>query len=598
MLYFLIKVIHDIRFNPWYNQLMGGIEMFKEFMKYYRLNQRLFLIDMFFSIAIIVFQILIPIGTRLMINDYIPNQDLQGIVQMTIVLIIVTFMFSISNYVRTYYGHVLGANIEKTMRIKLFSHFQKLEFAFFDQYKTGQILSRITSDMNYISEFAHHGAEEVCSTVVIVVIGIFYLGSINLSLMLFFYILIVIHFSILYVNRKKLTENMQQVRHELGEVNAQTESSIASMRLTRAFNNEELEIEKFIASNESYRDSWKKAYKSLGETFAVNNFFVQIQTVLLMGIGAVGIYKNVITFGDLIAFLLFFQILISSISRIMNMLEAFEQGITSFNRYQEIMEIEPKIKESSKPIKLENINGEIEFKQVEFGYNEQTVLNELTFTVPSGKMVALVGPSGVGKSTALQLIPRFYETISGKITIDGIDIKNVSFSDLRNNIGYVQQDVVLFYGTIRDNILYGKPDASEVELQEAVKQAKLSEFIDSLPEGLDTQVGEKGIILSGGQKQRISIARIFLKNPPILLLDEATSALDTLTERYIQEQIDELAKNRTVIVVAHRLSTVRRADNIIVLEKNGIAESGTHQQLMDQKGVYFNLNQSETSELH
>ncbi len=572
--------------------------MFKEFMKYYRLNHRLFLIDMFFSIAIIVFQILIPIGTRLMINDYIPNQDLQGIIQMTIILIIVTFMFSISNYVRTYYGHVLGANIEKTMRIKLFSHFQKLEFAFFDQYKTGQILSRITSDMNYISEFAHHGAEEVCSTVIIIVIGIFYLGSINLSLMLFFYLLIIIHFTILYVNRKKLTENMLQVRHELGEVNAQTESSIASIRLTRAFNNEDLEIEKFITSNESYRESWKKAYKSLGETFAVNNFFVQIQTVLLMGIGAIGIYNNVITFGDLIAFLLFFQILISSISKVMHMLEAFEQGITSFNRYQEIMEIEPKIKESSKPIKLENINGHIEFEQVEFGYNEQTVLNKLSLVVPSGKMVALVGPSGVGKSTALQLIPRFYETISGKITIDGIDIKDISFSDLRNNIGYVQQDVVLFYGTIRDNILYGKPNATEAELKEAVKQAKLSEFIDSLPAGLDTQVGEKGIILSGGQKQRISIARIFLKNPPILLLDEATSALDTLTERYIQEQIDELAKNRTVIVVAHRLSTVRRADNIIVLDKNGIAESGTHQQLMDQKGVYFNLNQSEQSELH
>lgn len=572
--------------------------MFKEFMKYYRLNHRLFLIDMFFSIAIIVFQILIPIGTRLMINDYIPNQDLQGIIQMTIILIIVTFMFSISNYVRTYYGHVLGANIEKTMRIKLFSHFQKLEFAFFDQYKTGQILSRITSDMNYISEFAHHGAEEVCSTVIIIVIGIFYLGSINLSLMLFFYLLIIIHFTILYVNRKKLTENMLQVRHELGEVNAQTESSIASIRLTRAFNNENLEIEKFIDSNESYRESWKKAYKSLGETFAVNNFFVQIQTVLLMGIGAIGIYNNVITFGDLIAFLLFFQILISSISKVMHMLEAFEQGITSFNRYQEIMEIEPKIKESSKPIKLENINGHIEFEQVEFGYNEQTVLNKLSLVVPSGKMVALVGPSGVGKSTALQLIPRFYETISGKITIDGIDIKDISFSDLRNNIGYVQQDVVLFYGTIRDNILYGKPNATEAELKEAVKQAKLSEFIDSLPAGLDTQVGEKGIILSGGQKQRISIARIFLKNPPILLLDEATSALDTLTERYIQEQIDELAKNRTVIVVAHRLSTVRRADNIIVLDKDGIAESGTHQQLMDQKGVYFNLNQSEQSELH
>lgn len=572
--------------------------MYREFMKYFRLNRKLFWLDMIFSIAIIVFQILIPIGTRAMINDFIPNQNIDAIIKTIIILLIVTLAYSLSNYIRTYYGHVLGANIEREMRIKLFKHFQKLEFSFFDKYKTGQILSRITTDMNYISEFAHHGAEELCSTIVIVIIGIFYLGSINIGLMIFFYILITIHFSILYINRKALATNMGQVRQELGEVNSQTESSIAAIRLTRAFNNEVIENQKFEVSNQSYLKSWKKAYKSLGVTFAINNFFVQMQTVLLMGIGAIAIYFEKLTFGDLIAFLLFFQILISSITRIMNMLEAFQQGSTSYKRYREIMDLEPKIKEKNNPITVNEIKGDIKFDNVAFGYNDKTVLNQLSFEVLSGKMIALVGASGVGKSTALQLIPRFYETTAGKITIDGIDIKDMSFASLRNNIGYVQQDVVLFYGTIRDNILYGKPEATESEVRQAVKQAKLEEFIASLPEGLDTEVGEKGIVLSGGQKQRISIARIFLKNPPILLLDEATSALDTLTERYIQAQIDELAKNRTVIVVAHRLSTVRRADEIIVLDESGIAESGTHEQLMREKGTYYNLNVSEKSELY
>ncbi len=572
--------------------------MYKEFMKYFMLNKKLFFIDMIFSIAIIIFQILIPIGTRVMINDYIPNQNTDGILKVTIVLIIITFAYSISNYVRTYYGHVLGANIEKIMRVKLFSHFQKLEFSFYDKYKTGQILSRITTDMGYISEFAHHGAEELCSTIIVVIIGVFYLGSISIPLMLLFYILIIIHFSILYFNRTALSKNMRQVREELGEVNAQTESSISAIRLTRAFNNEKLENDKFIESNYVYVGSWKKAYKSLGITFSVNNFFVQIQTVLLMGIGSLAIYNEFLTFGDLIAFLLFFQILINSITRIMNMLESFQQGATSYARYREIMELEPEIKEPINPVKINEVKGNIVFDEVAFGYNEKTVLNKLSFKVNSGKMVALVGASGVGKSTALQLIPRFYETTAGAITIDGINIKDMSFADLRNNIGFVQQDVVLFYGTIRENILYGKPTATEAEIEKAVMQAKLTDFINSLPDGLDTQVGEKGIVLSGGQKQRISIARIFLKNPPILLLDEATSALDTLTEKYIQEQINELAKNRTVIVVAHRLSTVRRADEIIVLDENGISESGTHEQLMELKGTYYKLNVSENSPIN
>ncbi|WOO89973.1 ABC transporter ATP-binding protein [Mollicutes bacterium LVI A0078] len=573
--------------------------MVKQLMGYYKQNLKLFIGVMFTCFMIIIFQTLIPIGTRLILNEYIPSENGRGIIIISIILLVATLLLSFASYIKTYYGHVLGANIEKKMRVKMFKHFQTLDFSYYDKYKTGQILSRLTTDLNYISEFAHHGAEEVFSTIVIVVIGVFYLGSINVMFMLFSYLLIIVHFTVLYKNRGKMKQSMRAVRDELGEVNAKTESSLAAIRLTRTFTNETLEIEQYIDINESYRTFWKKAFKDLAVVMSTNNFFLQAQNVLLIGVGSIAIFNQIITFGDLMAFYLFFQILISSVSRIMNMIESFQQGVTSMDRYNDVMAVKPTIIENANPVALENVQGNIEFNNVSFEYvSDKPVISNLSLSVPSGKMVALVGESGIGKSTIIQLLPRFYDTTAGTITIDGIDIKDCSLETLRDNIGYVQQDVTLFYGSIRDNILYGKPEATEAELLEAVKRAKLDQFVASLELGLDTQVGEKGIVLSGGQKQRISLARIFLKNPPILLLDEATSALDTITERYIQKQIEELSVGRTVIVVAHRLTTIMKADQILVLGSEGIIESGTHSQLMENEGYYYQLQKSADSELY
>lgn len=573
--------------------------MFKQLIGYYRQNMKLFCGVMFTCFIIIIFQTVIPVGTRLILNEYIPAQNGKAIIVTSLLLVFATFLLAVASYIKTYYGHVLGANIEKKMRVKMFKHFQSLDFSYFDKYKTGQILSRLTTDLNYISEFAHHGAEEIFSTIVIFIIGIFYLGTINIPFMVFSYIMITIHFFTLYNNRSKMKKSMRAVRDELGEVNAKTESSLAAIRLTRAYTNEDLEIEQYIEINESYRGFWKKAFKDLSVVMSTNNFFLQTQNVLLIAVGSFGIFKGVITFGDLMAFYLFFQILLNSISRIMNMLESFQQGATSMDRYNEIMKEKPTIVEVENPLELTNVQGNIKFDHVNFEYiSDKPVISNLSLNIDAGKMVALVGESGIGKSTIVQLLPRFYEITSGTIEIDGVNIKDVSLNSLRDNIGYVQQDVTLFYGTIRDNVLYGKPEASESEVFEAVKRAKLLDFVNSLELGLDTQVGEKGIVLSGGQKQRISLARIFLKNPPILLLDEATSALDTITERYIQEQIEELSVGRTVVVVAHRLSTIMKADEIFVLGKDGIMESGNHDQLMKNHGYYYSLQTSQDSSIY
>lgn len=573
--------------------------MIKQLFTHYKQNLGLFTLDLTTCLLIVILQTLTPIGTRAILNEYIPNGNMQMIIIVSLLLIFSTLLLSVGSYVKTYYGHLLGANIEKKMRIKMFKHFQTLDFSYFDKYKTGQILSRLTTDLNYISEFAHHGAEEVFSTIVIVIIGVFYLGNINIKFMLFSYVLISIHFFVLYKSRNKMKNSMRAVRDELGEVNAKTESSLSAIRLTRAFTNEQVEIDAYEEINESYREFWKEAYKDLALVMSSNNFFLQAQTVLLIAVGSIAIFNGNLEFGDLMAFYLFFQILISAISRIMNMVESFQQGVTSMDRYNEIMAIKPTIVNRPDCIDLKNVQGGIEFKEVNFEYvSDKPIISNLNLTVKPGQMIALVGESGIGKSTIVQLIPRFYDITSGEITIDGVDIRNCSMETLRDNIGFVQQDVTLFYGTIRDNILYGKPDATDAEIKSAVKQAKLEEFINSLDLGLETQVGEKGIVLSGGQKQRISLARIFLKNPPILLLDEATSALDTITERYVQQQIEELSKGRTVIVVAHRLTTIMRADKIYVLGKNGILEAGTHQQLMDNEGYYHQLQTSAMSQFY
>ncbi len=573
--------------------------MLRQLIGFYKQNLLLFIGVIGSCLLIVLFQTIIPIGTRIILNEYIPAGDTSSIFRMSLILAIGTLLLAIVSYIKGYYGHVLGANIERTMRVEMFAHFQTLDFSYFDKYKTGQILSRLTTDLNYISEFAHHGAEDIISTIFIVIIGFVYLGMINVPFMLVSYVLIVIHFLILYKYRGKMKKSMRKVRDELGEVNAKTESSLSAIRLTRAFNNQEHELKGYKAINNRYRMFWKKAFKDMAFVMSTNNFLLQMQNVFLICIGGYAISISAITFGDFMAFYLFFQILLNSIMKIMNMIESFQQGATSLDRYNEVMAVKPTIVDIPNAISDNKIEGNISFSNVSFEYvSDKPIISNLSLAVNQGTMVALVGESGIGKSTILQLIPRFYEYTKGSIKIDGVDIKNMQLEHLRANIGFVQQDVTLFYGTIRDNILYGKPDATESELRDAVTRAKLDDFINSLDDGLDTQVGEKGIILSGGQKQRISIARIFLKNPPILLLDEATSALDTITERYIQNQIEELSVGRTVIVVAHRLSTIKRSDQIYVLGQSGILETGTHEQLVASKGYYYELNESSDAEFY
>ncbi len=573
--------------------------MLRQLIGFYKQNLLLFIGVIGSCLLIVLFQTIIPIGTRIILNEYIPAGDTSSVFRMSLILAIGTLLLAIVSYIKGYYGHVLGANIERTMRVEMFAHFQTLDFSYFDKYKTGQILSRLTTDLNYISEFAHHGAEDIISTIFIVIIGFVYLGMINVPFMLVSYVLIVIHFLILYKYRGKMKKSMRRVRDELGEVNAKTESSLSAIRLTRAFNNQEHELKSYKAINNRYRMFWKKAFKDMAFVMSTNNFLLQMQNVFLICIGGYAISISAITFGDFMAFYLFFQILLNSIMKIMNMIESFQQGATSLDRYNEVMAVKPSIVDIPNAISDNKIEGNISFSNVSFEYvSDKPIISNLSLAVNQGTMVALVGESGIGKSTILQLIPRFYEYTKGSIKIDGVDIKNMQLKHLRANIGFVQQDVTLFYGTIRDNILYGKPDATESELRDAVTRAKLDDFINSLDNGLDTQVGEKGIILSGGQKQRISIARIFLKNPPILLLDEATSALDTITERYIQNQIEELSVGRTVIVVAHRLSTIKRSDQIYVLGQSGILETGTHDQLIASKGYYYELNESSDAEFY
>lgn len=573
--------------------------MIKQLLSFYKQNLKLFIGVLFTCFMIVIFQVLVPIGTRLILNEYIPQKEVHNIILMIIFLLFITLLSTVASYAKTYYGHVLGANIEKKMRLEMFKHFQTLDFAYFDQYKTGQMLSRLTTDLNYISEFAHHGAEEFFSSFIIVVIGVIYLGSINMGFMLIIYLFITIHIITLYRNKSRMKKSMRVVRDELGEVNAKTESSLAAIRLTRAFNNEQLEIDTYNRINNNYRISWRKAYQDLAIVMSMNNLLLQATTIALIGIGSLAILKDFITFGDFMAFYLFFNILVASVRSIMNLIESFQQGATSLDRYNEVMCVKPSIIDPQNAIDLTNVQGNIEYKNVNFEYvSDEPIISNLNLKINCGQMVALVGESGIGKSTIVQLLPRFYELAGGTITIDGYDIKDVSLATLRQNIGFVQQDVTLFYGSIKDNILYGKPDASDEELNQAIEKAKLSEFINSLEKGIDTQVGEKGIILSGGQKQRISLARIFLKNPPILLLDEATSALDTITEKYIQKQIEELSKGRTVIVVAHRLSTIMQADQIYVLGKEGIIESGNHQELIASDGYYHDLIKANRSEFY
>lgn len=572
--------------------------MLKSFIHYYKPHWKLFVFDMVCALVAASCDLMYPVISRNIINTYIPDKNLRLILTWCVALLVIYLVQAIMQYFMQYQGHVVGVRMQADMRRDVFEHLQKLPFSYFDEHKTGVIMSRIVNDLMDISEFAHHGPEDLFISLVSVVGSFIILCTINIPLTLITFA--VLPFLILFVVKKRtaMTIAFRKNRIEIAEVNASLENSIAGVRVARAFTGEQEEAKKFDENNQRYVTVRERAYRVMAEFFSGTNFLTSLMNVVVLTGGGYCVYRGVINVGDMVAYMLFINMFVNPIKKLIQFVEMFQNAITGYTRFQELMNIEVE-QEEPDAVDLKDVRGEITFDNVSFQYDEgKEVLSNISMTFPQGEMVAIVGPSGGGKTTLCHLIPRFYEITQGSICIDGQDIRKVTRRSLRSKIGIVQQDVFLFTGTIFDNIAYGKLGASREEVYEAAKKANIHDYIMSLPEGYDTFVGERGVKLSGGQKQRISIARVFLKNPPILILDEATSALDNVTENYIQDSLDELCKNRTTIVVAHRLSTVKNADEIIVMDRDGIQERGTHTQLLEKdNGIYRELYEAQFARL-
>lgn len=568
--------------------------MLKSFARYYKPHWKLFVLDMVCALIAASCDLMYPVISRNIINTYIPDKNLQLIFSWCAALLVIYIIQTIMQYIMQYQGHVVGVRMQADMRRDVFTHLQKLPFSYFDEHKTGVIMSRIVNDLMDISEFAHHGPEDLFISAVTIIGSFIILCTVNVPLTLLTFIMI--PFLVLFIVKKRtaMTVAFRKNRIEIAEVNASLENSIAGVRVARAFTGEAEEQKKFNENNQRYVAVREKAYRVMAEFFSGTNFLTAMMNVIILAGGGYCVYAGVITVGDMVAYMLFINMFVTPIKKLIQFVEMFQNAITGYVRFEELMNVQPE-QEDKHAQELTDVKGEITFDNVTFQYDEgKEVLSNISLTFPQGKMVAIVGPSGGGKTTLCHLIPRFYEISSGSISVDGHDIRTVTHSSLRQKIGIVQQDVFLFTGTIFDNIAYGKLGASREEVIEAAKKANIHDYIMSLPEGYETFVGERGVKLSGGQKQRISIARVFLKNPPILVLDEATSALDNVTENYIQDSLDELCKNRTTIVVAHRLSTIKHADEIIVMDRDGIQERGTHAQLLEKEnGIYKELYEAQ-----
>lgn len=568
--------------------------MLKSFARYYKPHWKLFVLDMVCALIAASCDLMYPVISRNIINTYIPDKNLQLIFSWCAALLVIYIIQTIMQYIMQYQGHVVGVRMQADMRRDVFTHLQKLPFSYFDEHKTGVIMSRIVNDLMDISEFAHHGPEDLFISAVTIIGSFIILCTVNVPLTLLTFIMI--PFLVLFIVKKRtaMTVAFRKNRIEIAEVNASLENSIAGVRVARAFTGEAEEQKKFNENNQRYVAVREKAYRVMAEFFSGTNFLTAMMNVIILAGGGYCVYAGVITVGDMVAYMLFINMFVTPIKKLIQFVEMFQNAITGYVRFEELMNVQPE-QEDEHAQELTDVKGEITFDNVTFQYDEgKEVLSNISLTFPQGKMVAIVGPSGGGKTTLCHLIPRFYEISSGSISVDGHDIRTVTRSSLRQKIGIVQQDVFLFTGTIFDNIAYGKLGASREEVIEAAKKANIHDYIMSLPEGYETFVGERGVKLSGGQKQRISIARVFLKNPPILVLDEATSALDNVTENYIQDSLDELCKNRTTIVVAHRLSTIKHADEIIVMDRDGIQERGTHAQLLEKEnGIYKKLYEAQ-----
>ncbi|MDR0879511.1 MAG: ABC transporter ATP-binding protein/permease [Clostridioides sp.] len=563
--------------------------MIKDFIKYYKPYKTIFVLDLIAAFLFSACDLIYPMMTRLIMDDIVPNKKLKLLAVFGGVLLVLFVIKAGLNYFMQYWGHMVGVGMQADMRNEVFTHLQKLPNTYFDNNKSGVTMSKIVNDLMDISELAHHGPEDIFISLVMIIGSFFLLLRINVPLTLMVFVVVPFVVCFAAMKRKKMNVAFMESRVTIGDVNATLENSIAGMKVTKSFVTEKEELKKFDRTNKTFIKAKRLSYKVMAEYYSGMNLGMDILGWVVIIAGGYYAYLGKISIGGFAAYVLYVKMFTQPMQKLINFTEQYQNGMTGFERFKQIMD-EERQKEKSNAIELKDVRGDIEFKDVSFKYDDGTeVIKDLDLKIEAGKTVALVGPSGGGKTTICNLIPRFYEYDSGKITIDGISIREVTLNSLRKNVGVVQQDVFLFTGTIRENIMCGNPNATEEEMIEAAEKAKIDEFVMSQPNGYDTYIGERGVKLSGGQKQRISIARIFLKNPPIIILDEATSALDNVTEREIQESLEELSVGRTSLIVAHRLSTIQNSDEIIVFTDNGVEERGNHEELMALGGIYNTL---------
>lgn len=573
----------------------GGIRLkiLGKFISYYKPYKGMFFMDMFCALTLSGIDLAFPVLVRFLLNDVYTQDNTQIIKYIVFIGAALLLMYVIKYFCQYYitsWGHIMGARMESDMRRDIFGHLQKLSFSYYDNTNTGKLMSRIVTDLFDISELAHHGPEDIFISILKIAGSFAILMSINVKItaILIFITLFMIYFSINY--NQKMKYIFKKNREKIANVNAQIQDSLSGIRVVKSFSNEHLENKKFQKGNEEFLETKEDSYGVMGRFFSMNGFFQGVLYLSVVLFGGIFISTGEIQTSDLVIYILYINIFLNPIDKLVNFTEQYQRGITGFERFLEVINTHPDIVDKKSAVELKDTKGQISFENVTFSYdNRNTVLNNINIDIEAGKTIAIVGPSGGGKTTFCSIIPRFYEVDNGAVKIDGIDIRDIKLKSLRNNIGIVQQDVYMFAGSIKENIAYGKPNASDEDIIEAAKKANAHEFIMGLEQGYDTYVGERGVKLSGGQKQRISIARVFLKNPPILILDEATSALDNESEKYIQNSLEDLAKNRTTVVIAHRLSTIRNADNILVLTENGVQEEGTHEELLNKEGVYAGL---------
>lgn len=568
----------------------------KRLVGYYKPYRVLFFSDMFFAVLGAGVTLAIPLIVRYITGTVIfmeRQRMMSEILKLAAVMVTLVGVECFCNFFIGYYGHVMGASIERDLRAEIFGHYQKLSFTFFDNQKVGQLLSRVTSDLFEITELLHHGPEDIVISVIKFVGSILILMGINLrlGLVLLAFLPVIAVFAL--VLNKKMKKAFKENRVRMADINSQIEDSLSGIRVVKSFANESVEMEKFRRGNQRFVDNKKVSYRYMGAYNSGLGAMITMVTVVIVVTGAVSIANGSMEAADLITFLLYVNNCTDPIKKLVNFTEQFQNGYSGYERFLEIMAVEPDIADKEHALPLKDVNGEIEFQDVSFSYgeNQETVLNHINLKVHAGEYLAIAGSSGGGKTTLCSLIPRFYDVVSGRILLDGTDIRDLKLKDLRDKIGIVQQDVYLFAENVMENIRYGRPDATDEEVIRAAKLANAHEFIMELSDGYETDIGQRGVKLSGGQKQRLSIARVFLKNPPILIFDEATSALDNESEKIIQESLEKLARGRTTFVIAHRLSTIRNAEKILVMTENGIEEEGTHQELLAKNGVYARLYQ-------